>query len=110
MRIAISSDGFRTVAGHAGRAQQFIVYEVGGDAAIAETARLELPAGMPDYCREETHPHPIDDADILITGGCCEDFAHRMARRGVRVVATSERDPEVAVHAYLAGCLKPARS
>ena len=43
--------------------------------------------------------HPIDDFDALITGGCGNGFRRRMMSRGVRVIETSEPDPEKAAKA-----------
>jgi predicted Fe-Mo cluster-binding NifX family protein len=36
--------------------------------------------------------HPIDQVDILITGGCGEGFKRRMDMRGIKVIVTSETD------------------
>jgi predicted Fe-Mo cluster-binding NifX family protein len=108
MRIAVTSQNFRTVTGHAGKARRFLVYEVGAGATVGEAARLDLPLDQAMHGFDNRRDHPLDGADVLITGGCGEGFAFRMARRGVRVVVTGETDPEIAVHALLAGCLKPA--
>jgi predicted Fe-Mo cluster-binding NifX family protein len=106
MRIAITSQNFRTITGHAGKARRFIIYEVGTGGQVAEKERLDLPLHLAIHSCEEHDPHPLDGSDVLITAGSGEGFVRRMARRGTRVVATSETDPEVAVHAFLAGCLK----
>lgn len=105
--IAVTSQNFRTVTGHAGKARRFLVYEVSPDTTVCKTGRLDLPIEMAMHGFDDRYQHPLDIVDILITGGAGAGFVHRMARRGVRVVATAETDPEVAVHAFLAGCLKP---
>lgn len=104
--IAVSSQNFRTVTGHAGKARRFLVFEVAADMSVREADRLDLPREMAMHEFNDRLPHPLDATDILITGGAGEGFVRRMARRGVRVVATAETDPEAAVHAFLAGCLK----
>lgn len=106
MKIAISSQNFRTVTGHAGRARRFLVYNVGTDSTVIEATRLDLPIYMSMHDFDDRRPHPLDEAKILITGGAGDGFVHRMMRRGIRVVTTAETDPETAVHAFLAGCLK----
>lgn len=108
MRIAVTSQNFRTITGHAGKARRFIVFEIGSDGQVAEKERLDLPPHLAIHACEEHDPHPLDGSAVLITAGSGEGFVRRMARRGTRVVATSESDPEVAVHAFLAGCLKQA--
>lgn len=107
MHIAVTSQNFRTVTGHAGKARRFLVYEVGAGADIRAAGRLDLPLDMAMHGFDDRNIHPLDGTDVLITAGCGEGFVRRMARRGVRVVATAETDPETAVHAFLAGCLKP---
>lgn len=104
--IAITSQNFRTVTGHAGKARRFLIYTVEADMSVSETARLDLPREMAMHEFDDRFPHPLDNTDVLITGGSGDGFVRRMARRGVRVVATAETDPEAAVHAFLAGCLK----
>jgi predicted Fe-Mo cluster-binding NifX family protein len=107
MRIAIVSQNFREITGHAGHARRFRIFEV--DAAmVTEVDRLDLPRELTMHGFDDRQAHPLDDMDVLITAGAGDGFVQRLARRGVRVVTTSETDPEVAVHAFLAGCLKAA--
>ncbi len=104
--IAVSSQNFRTITGHAGKARRFLVYTVDEKSNVKETARLDLPMQMAMHDFDGQSGHPLDDMSILITGGAGMGFVQRMAQRGVRVVTTAETDPETAVHALLAGCLK----
>lgn len=108
MRIAVTSQNFRTVTGHAGKARRFIIYAVDGTEMPAEAIRLDLPIDMAMHGFDDTHSHPLDSVDVLITAGAGDGFVSRMARRGVRVVRTAETDPCVAAHAFLMGHLKPA--
>ena len=103
MRIAVTSQNFRTVTGHAGRARRFIVFAVGDTAPPRELERLDLDAGMAIHGYDRLAPHPLDSVDVLITGGAGEGFVRHLAARGVRVVATAETDPRLAVDAFLAG-------
>lgn len=106
-RIAITSQNFRTVTGHAGKARRFLVYKVGAGATAFDPEQLDLPLAMAMHDFDDRHAHPLDAIDVLITGSCGDALMQRMARRGVRIVVTGETDPETALHAYLAGCLKP---
>jgi predicted Fe-Mo cluster-binding NifX family protein len=107
MRIAITSQNFRTVTGHAGKARRFLVFDCKDANSMVETQRLDLPLEMAFHGFDDRFPHPLDGVDILISGGAGEGFVQRMLRRGIQVVATGETDPLTAVRAFLAGTLKP---
>lgn len=108
MRIAVSSQNFRTVTGHAGKARRFMLYDIDATQQAQEVGRLDLPLDLAMHGFDDSQAHPLDNAAYLITASAGEGFMRRMAHRGVRVVTTAETDPEVAVHAFLMGCLKPA--
>ncbi len=99
MRVAITSQNFRTVTGHAGKTRRFLVYEIGSDGRIEELERLDLPKESSIHEHDPGKPHPLDDVDVLITAGCGEGFVNKMARRAVRVVRTEETDPLSALRA-----------
>ncbi|MDD5249567.1 MAG: NifB/NifX family molybdenum-iron cluster-binding protein [Rhodocyclaceae bacterium] len=108
MRIAVTSQNFRTVTGHAGRARRFIVFEVAGGEAPRQVGQLDLDADMAIHGFDHRARHPLDDMDVLITGGAGEGFVRHLAARGVQVVATAESDPQLAVAAFLAGRIMSA--
>lgn len=110
MRIAITSQNFREVSGHAGRTRRFLVFDVdSATAQVGEAERLDLPRELAMHGFDDRQAHPLDGMNVLITAGAGDGFIQRLARRGIRVVMTSEADPETAVHAFLAGCLKAPR-
>lgn len=98
MLIGVTSQNFRTVTGHAGKTRRFLIFSGDAHGHWQEVERLDLPKemSMHEFCGGA---HPVDELDILITAGCGEGFQHKMAERGVRVIATSERDPLAAVKA-----------
>lgn len=102
MKIGVTSQNFRTITGHAGKARRFLVYSRGDDGVPVEIDRIDLPkeASMHEFRGTD---HPLDDLDVLISGGCGSGFRQRMASRGVEVITTSETDPETAVNAVLLG-------
>jgi len=108
MKIGVTSQNFRTITGHAGKTRRFLIYTPGDDGSPVETDRLDLPKEMSMHeFRGATHP--LDELDVLITGGCGEGFVRRMAAKGVQAIATSETDPVRAVTMLLAGeSLPPA--
>jgi predicted Fe-Mo cluster-binding NifX family protein len=109
MRIAVTSQNFRTITGHAGKTRRFLVFEPGPDGrAPVEVERLDLPKSMSlhEYHGED---HPVYDMEVVVTAGCGEGFVRRLSTHGVRVIATSETDPVRAATAVLAGeTLAPA--
>ncbi|MBB1073068.1 hypothetical protein HUU62_01390 [Rhodoferax sp. 4810] len=102
MRIAVSSQNFRTITGHAGKSRRFIVYEVAADGA-QEVERLDLPKKMSlhDY-HEADHPLYQLKLDAILTGGAGAGFMQRMGRAGIQVIATSETEIETALAALVA--------
>lgn len=100
MRIAVTSQNFRTVTGHAGKARRFLIYETRRGFDPAEVERLDLPREMAFHDLHD-EPHPLDGTDVLMTESAGPGFGRRLARRGVRLVLTAERDPRLAVKAFL---------
>lgn len=107
MRFAITSQNFRTITGHAGKARRFIIFDVQSPDEITEAGFLDLPIEMAFHGFDDRFQHPLDGIDILITGGAGDGFKQRMLRRGIQVIATGETDPLTAVRAFFAGTLKP---
>ncbi|MGA7595479.1 MAG: NifB/NifX family molybdenum-iron cluster-binding protein [Gallionella sp.] len=108
MRIAVSSQNFRTVTGHAGRARRFIIFEADGRETPREVGRLDLEANMAIHGYDHGAVHPLDRMNVLITGGAGEGFIRHLGARGVRVVSTEESVPELAVAAFLEGRVRSA--
>lgn len=102
MKIAVTSQNFRTVTGHAGRARRFLVYDAEPDAEPVEVERLDLPKELAMHDFHGGGPHPVDAFDVILSGGFGEGFARRLAARGVIAAITPETDPVAAVKAYLA--------
>lgn len=109
MRIAVASNDFRKVTGHAGRARKWLVFEVDDQGAIAEPSRVELPAEMVFHHFQDDAPHPLDGISALIAISAGEGFLKHMKKRGVEAVLTSETDPVEAVRAYISRHLPPPK-
>lgn len=104
MRVAISSQNFRTITSHAGKSRRFLIYEVDREGPPNEVDRLDLPKGMAlhDFHGDD-HPLFLSELDAIVTGGAGAGFIQRMARRGIQVFATSETDPLAALRAIASG-------
>lgn len=110
MKIAVTSQNFRTITGHAGKTRRFLVYDQDTEGGWKEMERLDLPKEMSMH--EFTGgSHPIDVVDVLITAGCGDGFIRKMATRGIDVVQTAETDPLTAVEKLMKGeFLPPAQA
>jgi predicted Fe-Mo cluster-binding NifX family protein len=103
MKIAVTSQNFRTITQHAGKSRRFLVFEKHPTTGQAyELARLDLPKEMSMH-EFRGDNHPIFEMDYLITGSGGQGFIQRMTRAGVEVILTSEQDPLIAVQAVLEG-------
>ena len=102
MKVAVTSQNFRTITGHAGKTRRFLVYQADGG-EVREIERLDLPKEQSFHELHGDAPHPIDGVDVLVTASCGDHFVVRMARRGIQVVATGEPDPVTAARLVSTG-------
>jgi predicted Fe-Mo cluster-binding NifX family protein len=95
MRVAVTSQNFRTVTMHAGKARRFIIYEIQSGMSPVEIERIDLPKEMSFHAYRGDALHPVQAAGVerLATGGCGEGFRRRMARLGIMLFVTEETDP-----------------
>lgn len=109
MRIAVTSQNFRTVTAHAGKARRFLIYDIRCPCSPREVERLDLPQEMAFHTFRGDH-HPLDGVTAIITGGAGEGFIARMGQRGIGVVCSGEDDPLQAVRDYIQGVVKPLKA
>ena len=104
MRIAITSQNFKTITGHAGKTRRFLIYETDSQCQPTEVDRIDLPAEMSLHAYHgEDHPLFLARLDALITQGAGQGFVQRLNRQGIRVFVTSESDPVQAASRVAAG-------
>jgi predicted Fe-Mo cluster-binding NifX family protein len=106
MRIAVSSQNFRTVTGHAGKSRRFLIYDATLPTDPVLVGRLDLPKEMA-FHGFAGGPHPLDGMDVILTGSAGEGFVRKLASRGVKVLVTGETDPRHAVLGFLQGRVRP---
>lgn len=104
MRIAVTSQNFRSITGHAGKTRRFLVFETDGQQPPTETDRLDLPADMSlhEY-QGDDHPLFTLGLDAVITQSAGRGFIERLARAGIAVHPTSATDPAQAAQDLAAG-------
>jgi predicted Fe-Mo cluster-binding NifX family protein len=104
MKIAVTSQNRTEITQHAGRCRNFRLFEV-SDGQITSESLLELPKEASFHDSPPDAPHPLDDLDVLITGGMGEGLRARLARKGIVSLVTSEIEPKRAVRLWLEGSL-----
>ncbi len=114
MRIAVASRDGRTVAGHIGKCEDWIVFEAeagtdGGAPYVLEVARVSLPKELVFHHYKDEGPHPLGDCAAVIGASAGDSFVAKMARRGMVAVLTAEPDPATAVADYVTQQVTPPK-
>jgi predicted Fe-Mo cluster-binding NifX family protein len=104
MKIAVTSQNRKDITEHAGRCRKFWIYTVENEVVI-DKQLLELPKEQSFHESSPHYAHPLDDIDVLITGGSGQGLMKRLERKGIKGVVTGETDPEQVVMHYLEGRL-----
>ncbi len=107
MKIAVTSQNFRTITAHAGKSRRFLTYETNAQGELVELARIDLPKELSihEYKGEN---HPLFEFDVLVSASAGQGFINRLSQQGVQVICTSETDPQAAAQAIVQGRPLPA--
>ena len=106
MKIAITYQNRKEITGHAGKTSRFLIYKVNPTNGLVQSKEIiDLPKEdiLHNRFHESDDPwsaHPIFEVDLLITGGAGAGFINRLARQTVKVLITSEKDPDKAVELF----------
>lgn len=100
MKIAVTSQNRKNVTEHAGRCRKFWVFDIEGD-KVVDKQLLELPKEQAFHDSSPHDIHPLDDIDVLLTGGMGSGLAQRLEKKGIKALVTTHDDPEAAVSHYL---------
>lgn len=103
MRIAIATDHYTDVAGHAGKASHWLIWACEPGRALPEPQRVELQKAQLMHYWKDDGPHPLDGVDIVVANSAGEGFIRHMHKRGAEVLLTGEDDPLAALESVLAG-------
>ena len=114
MRIAVASRDGRSVVGHIGKCQDWIVFEAepapaGGQPLVTQHALVSLSKELVFHHYRDQGPHPLSDCDAVIGASAGESFVEKMARRGIQAVLTAESDPVTAVADFVRQQVVPPR-
>ncbi|MFP4079063.1 MAG: NifB/NifX family molybdenum-iron cluster-binding protein [Ectothiorhodospira sp.] len=107
MRIAVTSQNFRTITGHAGMTRRFLIYEAGPEGDPVECHRLDLPReqSLHESIGRGTDHHPLFQSGVnaLVTQSAGHKLRERLGALGIQVHLTGESDPAAAARALLEG-------
>ena len=106
MKIAIATEDFEHVSGHAGQSSRWLLYD-STQAVDSGPMRVELTAAQVFHVWEDTGPHPLDGVDILVARSAGDGFLRRMEKRGTHVLLTGETVAEAALAKILKGEVLP---
>ncbi|MBS1210704.1 MAG: Nitrogen fixation-related protein [Proteobacteria bacterium] len=109
MKIALASQNRRTLTAHAGKCRHFFIVD---SANPATQASVNLAPGELLHNWSGSGPHPLDGIDVLIAATVGTGVAVKLTKRGMRVLATPERDLQHVVERLLNDTLpiEPIRS
>ncbi|MEJ2423221.1 MAG: NifB/NifX family molybdenum-iron cluster-binding protein [Candidatus Thiodiazotropha sp.] len=107
MKIAVTSQNFRTITAHAGKSRRFLTYETNAQGELVELTRIDLPKELSIH-EYKGLTHPLFEFDILVSASAGQGFINRLAQQGVQVICTSETDPRTAAQAIAEGKPLPA--
>ena len=106
MKIAIATQDFTEVSGHAGQTRQWLVYDLTNHRAnqlLPAPWRVDLAKEQVLHVFEDNEQHPLDGIDIVVCASAGEGFIRHMKKRGAEVLLTGESDPALAITRILAG-------
>lgn len=103
MKIAIATEDYIRVAGHAGQAARWLLFDCAPGRDIGQPVRIELNQPQIFHHWESTEPHPLDGIEIIVARSAGDGFLRRMQKRGVDVLLTSEPLADAALLKIIAG-------
>ena len=106
MKIAIATDNYTRVAGHAGKARHWLLYLLHGHTPqqlLPAPTLIKLAPEQVMHHFKDDAPHPLDGVDLVVAGSAGEGFIRHMRERGADVLLTGEDDPASALTQILAG-------
>lgn len=105
--VAVTSD-FDKIAGHAGRARRWLIFERDGQDILAPKRLLLAPERVFHFFRDAMPPDLLG-IDVMIARSAGERLLARLSTMGVVMALTAETNPLKAVSDYLGPGLAPPK-
>lgn len=82
MKIAVTSQNFKTVTNHAGKCRKFIIFDVDENGSIQEVDRLSLPQELSfsNFCGDI---HPLEGVHALLSLSFGTGFLEKARKRNI---------------------------
>jgi predicted Fe-Mo cluster-binding NifX family protein len=96
MKIAVSSTDGRTITGHEGMCQDYILIEVNKDQTIRQKhIKLEKSQFLKNLTGQLSNQpdHPLAGIDAFITKNMAENLQSILNKDGIKVLKTNETEP-----------------
>ncbi|NET89112.1 MAG: dinitrogenase iron-molybdenum cofactor biosynthesis protein [Kamptonema sp. SIO1D9] len=100
MKIAVASQNKTTITEHTGHCLKFWIYEI-NENQIVDKKLLELSPQQSFHNISPNETHPLDEVQVLISGGMGRGLVERLEQKGIEGIITKETDLDRAVNAYL---------
>ena len=104
MNIAITSPNAKTISGHAGKCPGYLIYELDQNKIINKFhIKLTKEQVFKNFTGtlSQTPNHPLHGINIFITQSLGEGLNNRLTQDNIKVLTTSEEDPEVILNAII---------
>lgn len=103
MKIAIATQNFTTVAKHAGKTYDWLIFEANPGQELPAPQRITLRKEQLIHYFDDQGPHPLDGAELIVTASAGDGFIRHMEKRNTQVIQTGESDPVLVVEKILSG-------
>lgn len=106
MKIAIATQDYTEVSGHAGQTRQWLLYDLSQHhpgQLLPPPRIVELDKPQVFHHFQDDQPHPLDGVDMVVVASAGDGFVRHMKKRGTEVLVTGEQDPATALGKIIAG-------
>lgn len=100
MRIAVTSQNWQTVTAHPGKSTRFLIFETDASGCARAAGRLEVDHAHLLRC-SSNDDHPLFQMDVILSASAGPEMIHHLLQRGVHLLATPEKNPQVAVDNFI---------
>ncbi len=110
MKIAVTYQNGRTISGHAGRTNRFLVYTIENQKVVEkQDLNLDENQAFHSIFHDGVKPvpeHPLLNIVAIITGKIGAGFFQKMKMNNIEAISTEERDPDLTIEKLLNGKLE----
>jgi predicted Fe-Mo cluster-binding NifX family protein len=110
MKIAVTYQNGRTISGHAGRTNRFLIYTIEDQKVIdKKEVNMDKEQTFHNIFHDGIEPipeHPLLYINAINAGNMGSGFFNKMRMKNIDAINTAERDPDEAIEKLLVGKLE----